>query len=189
MKDEKTTQDSDNQLMMDQINVLIQHLRENKVLDQFLCAVETEQQDGSNHPLLDSHTLRQMILKGLWPHKEEIMKKLPPKTRLSFSIHQATEQLVNLLKYSWDEKNQIFFQSQNKQMRPVAQGEAIFDPLDSPIKRPLTGTTTLNILGAGSYEHPQTDSGGAQDDFRAYEAPTQYDLVNLKMLKTLYKPN
>lgn len=99
---EKTTQDSENQILMEQVNVLIINLKQTRVLESLLQGVDDQR--GSKFPLIDSNTLKHLIMKGL---NEHIKKSMP-----SFNLSVVSDKLINLLKFSPEEQNQIYINQQ-----------------------------------------------------------------------------
>ena len=81
---------------MEQVNILIINLKQTRVLETILEGVDD--QSGSQYPLIDSNTLKQLIVKGLGNHQEGIKKSMP-----NFDLVNVSEQLINLLKFSPEE--------------------------------------------------------------------------------------
>ena len=56
-----------------------------------------DEQPGSKYPLIDSNTLKHLIIQGL---NEHIKKSMP-----NFNLNVVSEKLINLLKFSSEEQN------------------------------------------------------------------------------------
>lgn len=82
--------------LFEQVRVLIMHIKKYNILDSLLQSVSKNNQ----YSLIDSKTLKNIIVNGLKPYMQEIEK--------AYDLESVSNELINLLKLSQNELNQIY---------------------------------------------------------------------------------